>query len=134
MCRFTEETIQEVWEKGTEVEGYDSSKFRQDACGAWMSRDKYGDRESSLGWEIDHIYPETRLLEENVEREQIDNIVNLRPLNWQNNASKGNDYPAYTAKCTSEGDSNVENSLQLIVNSETREQIAEFYKGYNLQK
>lgn len=134
MCRFTEERIQEVWEKGSEVDGYDSTIYRKDACGAWMKRDKYGDRDSSLGWEIDHIYPESRLMEENVERDQIDNIVNLRPLNWQNNASKDNDYPAYTARCRAEGDSNIEDSRQMIVNKEVRESVADFYKGYNLQK
>lgn len=133
MCRFTNEQIQAVWDKGRREEGYDPEMYRKDACGAWMQRDKYGDRESTLGWEIDHIYPESKLMEENVEREQIDNIVNLRPLNWQNNLSKGDDYPAYTARIKAEGNSNVEESRQLIVSKEVREEITDFYKGYNLR-
>ena len=132
MCRFLDDIINEVWDKGTIVDGYDSNTYRKDACGAWMQRDKYGDRESSLGWEIDHIYPESRLLKENVDKRQIDDISNLRPLNWQNNASKGDDYPAYTAKCRAEGDSNIEDSRQLIVNKTVAERISELFKGYNL--
>jgi len=55
--KYSEETIQAVWEKGKAVPGYDSSKFRKDQCGAWIKRDKHGDRNSSYGWEIDHITP-----------------------------------------------------------------------------
>lgn len=66
--------------KGHSVIGYDSKKFRKDDCGAWIIRDKYGDRNSKYGWEIDHINPESQ--------GGSDALSNLRPLQWENNAKK----------------------------------------------
>ena len=75
---FSEKTIQDVWEKGTVVAKYDSTKWRKDQCGAWISRSQYGNRDSQYGWEIDHISPGGE-----------DNLSNLRPLHWLNNVDKG---------------------------------------------
>lgn len=50
-----------VWEKGRAVLGYDSKFVRKDACGAWMSFEDYNDRNSPCGWEIDHVYPKSKL-------------------------------------------------------------------------
>ena len=76
----SEETIQKVWEKGTIVPKYDSKAWRKDQCKAWISRKQYGNRESSHGWEIDHITPKSE--------GGTDELSNLRPLQWENNASK----------------------------------------------
>lgn len=53
------------------------------ACGAWIVREKYGDRSSqnNNGWEIDHILPESE--------GGTDNLFNLRPLQWFNNCKRG---------------------------------------------
>jgi hypothetical protein len=71
---FSENTIQEVWEKGKVVSGWDPSKRRKDQCGAWIRRKEHGNRDSSFGWEIDHISPSGS-----------DALHNLRPLQWKNN-------------------------------------------------
>lgn len=78
----TEYIKQIVWQKGYIVPGLDSSRFRMDACGALIARDKYGDRsaESNNGWEIDHITPKAV--------GGSDAVTNLRPLQWYNNATK----------------------------------------------
>ena len=77
---FDEKTIQAVWEKAQVVSGYDSAKYRKDQCGAWITRNEYGNRGSIYGWEIDHINPQSR--------DGSDNLSNLRPLQWKNNASR----------------------------------------------
>jgi len=74
--------IQQVWEKGTIVPGNDPNIWRQDACGAWIMRSAYSNRGSQYGWEIDHI--------QSVDHGGPDALSNLRPLQWKNNASKGN--------------------------------------------
>lgn len=80
---FTEEQIQKVWEKATVVVGNDSNVYRKDECGAWIARKQYGNRNSSYGWEIDHIKPQSK--------GGGDELSNLRPLQWENNMSKSDD-------------------------------------------
>lgn len=74
---FLENTIQKVWEKGNIVVGNDPNIWRKDQCGAWMHRTSHGDRQSQYGWEVDHINPNGG-----------DDLSNLRPLQWTNNAEK----------------------------------------------
>lgn len=80
--KFSEDIIQRVWEKGQIVSGCDSNQYRKDVCGAWIERNMYGDRSSqnNYGWEIDHIKPESS--------GGTDDLSNLRPLQWYNNATK----------------------------------------------
>lgn len=74
---FSQEIVQAVWNKGRTVSGNDPARWRQDECGAWIGRLEYGNRQSSYGWEIDHISPGGS-----------DSLGNLRPLQWANNVSK----------------------------------------------
>lgn len=84
-----------VWKKGKVVKGHDSDKYRKDDCNAWIQFDKYGDRSSDYGWEIDHISPGGS-----------DTLSNLRPLQWKNNVDKSDG----RLKCnvTSDGNTNKE--------------------------
>jgi len=77
---FDEETKQLVWNKGKAVSDSNPAFIRLEACGMWMAWSDYGKRSSRFGWEIDHIKP--------VAAGGTDELANLRPLNWQNNASK----------------------------------------------
>lgn len=141
MAQFTDEQINEIWNKGLQDSKFDSNFVRRDACGAWMIRDRYNDRKSPFGWEVDHIYPESKLKELGVPNELIDNMVNLRPLNWKNNVSKGSDYPHYQSKSKastfkdSKGknfDINIDCEDEKEINDETQQQIEELFKGYRL--
>ena len=76
--KFDDETVKAVWSKGKEIPGYDSSVWRKDSeCNAWIKRGEYGNRDSKYGWEIDHINPNGS-----------DNLLNLQPLQWENNVAK----------------------------------------------
>jgi hypothetical protein len=88
---FDKETIERVWQKGTVVPDYPSAS-RKDACGAWMERNRYGDRSTSFGWEIDHKHP--------VALGGTDDLSNLQPLQWENNVHKSDNWPDWTCKIT----------------------------------
>ena len=74
---FTNEEVAEVWSKGIIIAGQNPAHWRKDQCGAWIGLQFYGNRDSEYGWEIDHIDPDGG-----------DNISNLRPLQWTNNAER----------------------------------------------
>ena len=77
---ITNELVEKVWQKGTSVAGNDPKDWRRDQCGAWIGRAQYGNRNSQYGWEVDHIKP--------VSEGGSDDLSNLRPLQWENNAAK----------------------------------------------
>ena len=85
---FDENTINAVWQKGTIVFGYDSNTIRKDSCGAFIKRNDYGNTNSSFGWEIDHIKP--------VAKNGTDDLINLQPLQWENNRHKSDNYPQWS--------------------------------------
>ena len=74
---------QEVWRKGHPYGNLNPALFRTDECGALMSFVEYGNRDSEFGWEFDHETPEAN--------GGTDDLSNLRPLQWDNNASRGKD-------------------------------------------
>ena len=115
---YTEEQKRNIWEKGRAVDNYNPQMFRKDACGAWIMWDKFGDQDSIYGWEIDHILPQSL--------GGSDIPDNMRPLQHQNNASKGNDYPSYTAVITSDGNKNIEAVRHLVVNEEIRKKLKQY--------
>lgn len=93
---FSEEEIQEVWNKAEKVDGEDSAIYRKDYAGAWIKRDEYGKTDSTLGWEIDHCKP--------VAKGGSDDLTNLDPLQWNNNRTKSDDYPEWdTSMIAGEG-------------------------------
>jgi len=53
-----------------------------DHCDALIAEAAYGDRNSKMGWEVDHIKPDSK--------QGSDAYSNLRPLHWKNNEAKRN--------------------------------------------
>jgi 5-methylcytosine-specific restriction endonuclease McrA len=88
---FDQDTVRAVWNKGREVTGVDPTQKRKDVCGAWIEWGQYGvTHENGTGWEIDHIVP--------LSQGGADSLNNLQPLQWENNRSKGNDYPDWSCE------------------------------------
>ena len=100
MSNWSEKQVQQVWEKGKTVPNNDKDKFRKDFAGAWIKRDEHGNQDSIYGWQIDHQLP--------VDKKGCDSICNLQPLQWNNNQTKGNDFPGFKTSVTSKDNTNIE--------------------------
>jgi hypothetical protein len=116
---FSQQQIEEVWNKGAKVDDYDAAKYRKDVAGAWMAKDKYG-TETALGWEIDHVYPDSK--------GGTDNLTNLRPMQWENNRGKGDSYPTYNSVKTADGDKNIDKEQVFTVSETLQQKLKELYK------
>ena len=79
--QFSESQKIAVWDKARIVQGYDSAYVRADTCGMLIEWVNYGNINVKSGWEIDHIFPESR--------GGTNDISNLQPLQWENNRRKG---------------------------------------------
>ena len=116
---FDKIIIDRVWNKARIVEGYNADIIRKDACGAWIVRNQYGIRDSIFGWEIDHVYP--------LSRGGNDDILNLRPMQWENNVAKGNSFPVYNCAVKAEGNDNIHEESQFKVNDALMSKLNELY-------
>ncbi len=94
MADFNQDQINYVWGKAIIIQNYDKNTFRQDFSGAWIQKDKYG-IEVNFGWEIDHIFPKSLGGQEEYQ--------NLQPLQWENNRTKGDNFPKFSTSVSSEG-------------------------------
>ena len=119
MATFSKDIIDQVWKKAQTVPNYDPTLFRKDAAGAWISYNGYGDRNNAYGWEIEHVFPESKGGD--------DKIENLRAMQWENNVSKGDDYPVYRACVIAEGNRNIKKESQRTINSNLRETLSHLY-------
>lgn len=116
---ITNDIIERVWSKARIENGYNPDLVRKDACGAWIMKNHYGNRNSEYGWEIDHVYP--------ISMGGSDDEANLRAMQWENNLAKGDDYPIYLSKIQAEGNKNINKESQFTINQELREQLDSLY-------
>lgn len=103
MANWTQEEIQQIWEKATPCKNNDPNVWRKDQCGAWIKRDMYGapsegESHISYRWQIDHIKPDSK--------RGADSVSNARPLQWFNNDYRQNG--KLVKKITASGTKNIE--------------------------
>ena len=79
---FDRATIEAVWAKARVSDQH--RPLRVDPLGRLIWKQAYGNVNSKLGWEIDHIKP--------VDAGGGDELENLQPLQWENNWRKGETY------------------------------------------
>lgn len=70
---YSEELIQQVWEKARVLPDQDPVEWRQDECGAWLKRQAYNQGIADHGWVIVNTSPGGP-----------DTLENLRPLHCGN--------------------------------------------------
>ena len=99
MAYFSQEVIDAVWAKAKIIPNNDPNIWRQDYAGAWIKKSMYGS-ESEYGWEIDHQNP--------VANGGSDDLANLKPLQWQNNRHKSDNYPEFETLISASGIRNIE--------------------------
>lgn len=127
---YSEEQKLEFWGEINTVDGENEDEVRRDASGAIIHYSDYKNRDSIYGWEIDHIYPRALLEAAGVPEDLINAPANLRAMNWQNNVSKGSDYPRYSTVVKAKGNVNVATKGSRIVNAAKQEELQELYKTY----
>ncbi|HEY5994543.1 MAG TPA: hypothetical protein VIU46_08090 [Gallionellaceae bacterium] len=80
--KFSAQLIQQVWEKGRASGGIDFNLWREDECGAWISREDYGRTDTDFGWHIVNVVPGAP-----------DTPENLRPFHHRNGYDVANRKP-----------------------------------------
>ena len=100
MSSWSDNQINQVWNKLPVISADKTGEWKKDACSAWVHRDSYG-KKGLYGWEIDHIYPEAL--------GGSDDLSNLQVLQWKNNRNKGDSLSNRYCCVTSNGNSNNDN-------------------------
>lgn len=103
---ITQQLLDDVWAKAEPIRGYDSNVWRQDFAKAWINKNAYGTT-GPYGWEIDHRKPQSQ--------GGSDSLANLFPCQWENNRTKGDNYPKFKTSITSDGNRNVPSMQSWVV-------------------
>lgn len=112
---FREDEIEYAWNQAHAVDGLNPDEIRMDYAGALIMRHAYGDRTSSFGWEVDHIIP--------LEKNGPYNNWNYTALQWENNMSKGDDFPVWKTNRAFNGRRNEEDAEKQWIGIVFNEQV-----------
>ena len=83
MSNYSDERLDQIWDKGCIIRGKNPDLYRQDKYGNTI-KPSYG-KTSDMGWNVDHSKPQAL--------GGTDHLNNLQPMNSRVNSSKGKQYP-----------------------------------------
>lgn len=83
MSDFSQDRLEQVWDKGQTIRGKNPYLYRRDIYGNEMYKPSYG-KTSEKGWEVDHSKPQSK--------GGTDHLNNLQPMNPSANRSKNDKY------------------------------------------
>lgn len=128
---WSEEAKLAVWMKAPIAETSKPDCMRLDPCKTLIRWEEYGNRDSEYGWEIDHVVPEKILVDKGVPQDLIDSIDNLRPMHWNNNLKKSDNFPKYSANYTMVGGVNYDNAYRdYYVNQDLINVVRKLFEDY----
>ena len=132
MKNLTKQELDLIFNKASKIDGCDPNVWRMDASGAIIKRSSYGRDDEWYGWEVDHIVPRSLLERNGVPEDLINDDRNLRPLNWNNNNSKDDDYPDYwiVVEADEFQERNVSVNKEKTISEKKRKELKELYKDY----
>jgi hypothetical protein len=78
--KWTNEELDAIFNKGKTSSIFPMPEYRVDDYGNLMARSKYGNANSQLGWEVDHI--------KSIKDGGTNEFGNLRPLNISKNRGR----------------------------------------------
>ena len=117
-----------AWNAAIIVDEYSPDRIRKDACGAWIAYDDFNNKESMFGWEIDHVYPTSRLNMMGIPRKLWNHPLNIRAMHWKNNFSKANSFPQYTSAVVDCGFTNMQQNSVFWVSEELQDELNRLFK------
>lgn len=82
MLNIDDKLIMSVWNKWRIIPWQDAMLLRMDRFWSMIKLEEYGNTNSIYWREIDHIIP--------IDRWWTDLLLNLEPLQWENNRKKSN--------------------------------------------
>lgn len=102
LMELSEELVEQVWEKARASFDADSGLWREDECGAWISRIQYGHQNTDFGWRI-----------ENVSAGGADILENLRAFHHGNSFDRASGHPKCHVTADRTGLASSERTFQL---------------------
>lgn len=83
MAKYTQERLNQIWDKGETIKGKNPDLYRLDKFGNQMYKPSYG-KISEMGWNVDHSKPQAK--------GGTNHLNNLQPMNSRANFRKNDQY------------------------------------------
>lgn len=104
--KWTKKQIKEVWEKGEIIPGVNKDLYRKDCAGAWMFFSAFVQDANEANFDV-RSYTWTIAPHKPLRTYGSSELGNLMPMNLINAITKGQNYPQWKTKISSNGNENI---------------------------